>query len=113
MADARNLRVEETLRDGTRVMIRAARPDDRERIARAFHGLERDSVYTRFFTYKDALTTAELARLDVMDFARDVMLLCQQRDPSRMPAAYPLTSAAAPAPADKHAEVKPLIKAGG
>ena len=71
MADARNLRVEETLRDGTRVMIRAARPDDRERIARAFHGLERDSVYTRFFTYKDALTTAELARLDVMDFARD------------------------------------------
>ena len=79
MADARDLRVEETLRDGTRVMIRAARPDDRERIARAFNGLERDSVYTRFFTYKDALTSTEVARLDAMDFVRHVMLLATVR----------------------------------
>jgi penicillin-binding protein 2 len=49
--------------------------------------------------------------------ARDVMLLCQQRDPSRMPAAYPATNSASAAPLPKQAEVKPVPpqtgKAGG
>jgi penicillin-binding protein 2 len=49
--------------------------------------------------------------------ARDVMLLCQQRDPSRMPAAYPPTNSASIAPAKQRAEVKPVppqpVKAGG
>jgi penicillin-binding protein 2 len=46
--------------------------------------------------------------------ARDVMLLCQQRDPSRMPNAYPVNSASVPAP-DRHADVAPMPppKAGG
>jgi hypothetical protein len=45
------------------------------------------------------------------------MLLCQQRDPSRMPAAYPPTNSASIAPAKQRAEVKPIPpqpqKAGG
>jgi penicillin-binding protein 2 len=50
--------------------------------------------------------------------ARDVMLLCQQRDPSRMPAAYPPTNSASAAPTpsdDRHADIEPVsvIKAGG
>jgi penicillin-binding protein 2 len=51
--------------------------------------------------------------------ARDVMLFCQQRDPARLPAAYPPTNSASAAPPesrdDQHADIKPVsvIKAGG
>jgi hypothetical protein len=49
--------------------------------------------------------------------ARDVMLLCQQRDPSRMPAAYPATNSASLAVPRKQAETSPVppqpVKAGG
>jgi len=49
--------------------------------------------------------------------ARDVMLLCQQRDPSRMPAAYPATNSASAAQPRKQAEAKPVppqpAKVGG
>jgi len=57
--------------------------------------------------------------------ARDVMLFCQQRDPSRLPAAYPPTNSASAAPPesklDRHADVSPagsvkpasFTKAGG
>jgi GNAT superfamily N-acetyltransferase len=75
MIDARTFTVEDTLRDGTRVTIRAVRPDDQERIARAFGQLERESVYTRFFSYKKELTAEELAQLDDIDFVREVMLV--------------------------------------
>ena len=40
--------------------------------------------------------------------ARDVMLLCQQRDPSRMPAAYPGTNSASVAAPKKQAEAEPV-----
>jgi RimJ/RimL family protein N-acetyltransferase len=79
MNDARHFAVEETLRDGTRITIRAVRPDDRERIAKAFGQLDRESVYTRFFAYKSELSAAELARIDTMDFVRDVMLVATIR----------------------------------
>ena len=46
--------------------------------------------------------------------ARDIMLLCQQRDPSRMPNAYPVNSAGVPAPDRRAAaEPPPPPKAGG
>jgi RimJ/RimL family protein N-acetyltransferase len=75
MSDARAFRAGETLRNGTPVVIRAVRPDDREPIAHAFAGLERESVYTRFFSHKRALSDAELGQIDAMDFVRDVMLV--------------------------------------
>lgn len=47
--------------------------------------------------------------------ARDVLLLCQQRDPSRMPAAYPAANSASAAPPKKQAEAAPpqTNKVGG
>ena len=75
MIDARRYVAQDSLRDGTRVTIRAVRSDDRDRVATAFGNLERESVYTRFFTYKKALSDAELASIDAMDFVNEVMLV--------------------------------------
>jgi RimJ/RimL family protein N-acetyltransferase len=75
MSDMRHYAARETLRDGTEVTLRAVRPDDRQRIAKAFSGLDRESVYTRFFTFRAELSVAELDRLEAMDFVRDAMLV--------------------------------------
>jgi RimJ/RimL family protein N-acetyltransferase len=75
MSDARHYAIEETLRNGTRVTIRAVRPDDRPRIEAAFGKLDRESVYTRFFSYKSMLSPAELDRIEGMDFVREAMLV--------------------------------------
>jgi penicillin-binding protein 2 len=49
--------------------------------------------------------------------ARDVLLLCQQRDPARMPAAYPIPSSASAAPLKVQGLAQPILpqplKAGG
>jgi GNAT superfamily N-acetyltransferase len=63
------------LKDGTALTIRPARPDDGPRIARAFAGLERDSVYTRFFSFRGAPSDAELARLLSADFVRRALFV--------------------------------------
>jgi GNAT superfamily N-acetyltransferase len=73
--DLRNYRVEEILKDGTTVTVRAVCPDDGEKIHTAFKGLERETVYTRFFGYKNDVTDAELARITSVDFELDVALL--------------------------------------
>ena len=65
----------ERLRDGTPVLVRAARPDDRERIIAAFHKLDPGTVYTRFFTAKRDLNESDLSRLDRNDFKRSVVLV--------------------------------------
>ncbi len=75
MSDPRAFREVTRLRDGTPVTIRAVRADDRERVARAFAALDRDTVYTRFFAYRKALDEAELARLAAMDFVGEAMLV--------------------------------------
>src|SRR6185295_10060288 len=77
--DARHFVVGDTLRNGTPITIRAVRSDDRERIERAFAALDRESVYTRFFTYKKALTDSELSWIDRLDFVREVMLVATTR----------------------------------
>ena len=75
MTDARHFHVDDTLRDGTPIVFRAVRPDDKARIAKAFAGLERESVYLRFFSYKDHLGDDELAHLDHLDFIHEVILV--------------------------------------
>ena len=72
-------RFEETLKDGTQVVLRAIRPDDRERIRNAFRKLERETIYTRFFGAKSELSDRELTRLTAVDFDRDVALLVTTR----------------------------------
>ena len=76
MIDARNYyAVEEKLRDGTEVIIRAVRPDDADRLVNAFRQLDPQSVYARFFGYRKEPTAVELARLDTLDFVREVALV--------------------------------------
>jgi len=64
-----------TLRNGSPVLIRVARPEDRDKVVAAFNALEPDSVYTRFFSARKALTGAELDRLSASDFVNFVGLL--------------------------------------
>jgi RimJ/RimL family protein N-acetyltransferase len=75
MADARDYVAGETLRNGLAVTIRALRPDDRERVARAVRGLDRESIYFRLFSYRSGLTEAGLDRLMRSDGEREIALL--------------------------------------
>ena len=75
MLDPRNYRVKETLKNTTAVIIRAVHPDDGDRIRAAFRQLDRSTVYTRFFGFKNDVTDEELRRITGVDFARDVALL--------------------------------------
>ena len=60
MIDASRYDKIEKLKNGTTVRIRSIRPDDKNRIAEAFRNLESESIYTRFFVHKKALTDEEL-----------------------------------------------------
>lgn len=57
------------------ITIRAIRPDDRERIVKAFRGLERSSVHLRFFSHKKELEDEELRRLTECDGVSQVALV--------------------------------------
>ena len=64
-----------TLANGVVIRIRSLRADDRERIAKAFRLLDRESVYRRFFAFKTELTAADLDRITAPDPAREVALV--------------------------------------
>lgn len=74
-ADPRSLREHWQLRDGTQVLVRAVRADDRPRIVRAFHELDPASVYTRLFSYRKELTDADLDRVAGVDFVDAVVFV--------------------------------------
>ena len=65
----------EILKDGTEIAIRAIRPDDSGRLLEAFAHLDRQSIYTRFFSHKAGLTDAELKQYTDVDFDRVVALV--------------------------------------
>jgi GNAT superfamily N-acetyltransferase len=67
--------VAETLRNGLGVTVRALRPDDREKVARAVRGLDRESIYTRLFSYRNELTEAGLERIMRFDPDSEVVLI--------------------------------------
>jgi GNAT superfamily N-acetyltransferase len=75
MNHARDYSVSEVLKDGTRVTIRAIRPGDRDRLVEAFRLLERDSIYTRFFTPRSDLPHDEIDRAVNVDFVREAALV--------------------------------------
>jgi RimJ/RimL family protein N-acetyltransferase len=75
MIDAQNYKVQDKLKDGTAVTIRAIRPDDKHRIAEAFKNLESESIYTRFFSFRSALTNEELRTATEVDFEKTVALV--------------------------------------
>ena len=67
--------IDDVLRDGTRVKIRAIRPDDKDRLLQAFRLLEKESVYTRFFSSRNDVTEVELDRAVNVDFDRHVAIV--------------------------------------
>jgi RimJ/RimL family protein N-acetyltransferase len=73
--DTRSYNTPDTLRDGTRVTVRAIRRDDAGAILQAFRGLDRESVYRRFFSPKKDLSAAELEQLTDVDFNNVVALV--------------------------------------
>ena len=75
MIDARNYVVAEALSDGTPVTVRAIRPDDGDAILAAFKTMDRELVFTRFFTHKKSLTDAELRQITDVDFDHVVALV--------------------------------------
>jgi GNAT superfamily N-acetyltransferase len=75
MINARDYSVDDILKDGTRVTIRAVRPDDRDRFLEAFRLLEKGSIYTRFFSCRTDPSDAELDRAVNVDFVHHVALV--------------------------------------
>jgi RimJ/RimL family protein N-acetyltransferase len=55
------------LRDGSRVLVRAIRPEDKGMLASAFNALSRQSRYQRFLGLKKELGAAELAYFTEVD----------------------------------------------
>ncbi len=75
MTDPRDFTSAETLRNGLAVTIRHLRADDRARIANAVRQLDRDSVYTRLFSYRSELTDVGLDRIMKVEPGREVALV--------------------------------------
>jgi RimJ/RimL family protein N-acetyltransferase len=73
--DPSRFRQMSALRDGRPVLIRAARADDRERLVTAFQGLDRQTIYTRYFSFRKSLSEAELKRLEEADSGRYILLV--------------------------------------
>lgn len=82
MTVLRDYAVEEILRDGGSIHIRAIRPDDKQRLIDHFQRLGKRSVYFRFFSAKRHLTDEELVRFTEVDFVRHVALVATLRDGS-------------------------------
>ena len=67
--------VQEHLRDGREVAVRAIRPGDKVLLREAFHELGESSIYLRFFGPKKMLTDRELVQATEIDFIRNVALV--------------------------------------
>jgi GNAT superfamily N-acetyltransferase len=75
MTDPRDFACAETLRNGLAVTIRHLRADDRARIAKAVRQLDRESIYTRLFSYRNELTEVGLDRIMRVEPGREVALV--------------------------------------
>jgi acetate---CoA ligase (ADP-forming) len=80
---ARSYCVDEILRDGTSVRVRAIRAEDRAKLVDAIARLSARSMYLRFFTAKRRLTDTELTRFTEIDFIDHVGLVVTLRHGDR------------------------------
>lgn len=76
----RTYAVDEVLRDGSPIHIRAITPEDKDLLFEHFSGLSPDSRYTRFFGAKRTLTRDELAGFTELDFDNQVGLTATKMD---------------------------------
>ena len=74
MSEPFNYSVTEALRDGTRILIRAIRAEDKPLLLKHFHSLSERSIYYRFFGHKRSLEQADLRGLTELDFVNHVGL---------------------------------------
>jgi GNAT superfamily N-acetyltransferase len=79
VTNPRDYIVTDTLKDGTTVTIRGIRRDDSAKVVEAFTNLDRESIYTRFFTYKRHLSETELRQATDVDFNHVVALVVTTR----------------------------------
>ena len=70
----------ETLRDGTRIEIRAQQPGDRAAMLEVFGRMSEQSRYTRFFAPKRGFSEAEIAHFMNVDFVDHVALVAVAED---------------------------------
>jgi GNAT superfamily N-acetyltransferase len=76
------------LKDGRTIAIRAIRPDDKCLLQEGMHHLSKQSLYFRFFIYKDSLSEKELDYFTRVDFIKHVALVAGfYRDDRFSPAA--------------------------
>ena len=66
---------EVVLRNGTTSLIRAIRPDDKQRLLDGFHRLWGKSIYFRFFNANKGLTEKELKFYTEVDFEHHVAIV--------------------------------------
>lgn len=78
--DPRGYLAEELLKNGLPVKVRALRPDDREHVAKAIRGLDRESIYFRLFSYRNEISDAGLDRVMRFDPDTEVALLVTTAD---------------------------------
>ncbi|HEV2170556.1 MAG TPA: GNAT family N-acetyltransferase [Candidatus Binatus sp.] len=72
---ARNYAADATMLDGSAILVRAIRPDDKERLHEHFHGLSEKSVYFRFMGIRRDLSPGDLKHLTELDFKTHVGLV--------------------------------------
>ena len=77
--DPQGYRESETLNDGSVVTIRSIRTEDGDSVLEAFKGMDKQSVYRRFFSPKKELSQAELEQLTNVDFSNVVALVVTKR----------------------------------
>ncbi|MGD2217440.1 MAG: GNAT family N-acetyltransferase [Gemmatimonadales bacterium] len=73
--EPRKYAVDETLRDGTHLYIRAIQPADKEALVALFERLSPETVYYRFHGVKKSLSREELVYLTELDFHRQAALV--------------------------------------
>lgn len=73
------------LRDGTPITIRAIRPEDEPLIIAHHAALSERSIRMRFFSMVKALSRESLIRLCHLDYAREMALVAERRDPNGHP----------------------------
>jgi hypothetical protein len=71
-----NYSVTETLRDGTAILIRAIRPNDKQRLVEHFQGLSLQSIYNRFFGLKRSLGDDDHSRYSDADLVEMFEQVC-------------------------------------
>ena len=75
MPEAATYSAIEVLRDGSRVEIRALRPEDRAAVLAAVDHTSARSLYRRFFAARRSFTEREIAFFVNVDFASHVALV--------------------------------------